>query len=77
MRNLCCTNYVFIYKDANGVWNQATSLSFIAKHTHCRAIYISEVKKHFEDTKNMLRLINNNLSLSLAQEEVLKWNEIQ
>jgi hypothetical protein len=55
----------------------ATSLSFVAKHTYCRAIYKSEVEKHFGDAKNMLKLINTNSTLTPAQKEVLVWNEIQ
>ena len=49
MKNICCNDYVFVYKDSHNIWNLATSLSFVAKHTYCRAIYKSEVEKHFGD----------------------------
>ena len=68
---------VFVYKGSHNIWNLATSLSFVAKHTYCRAIYKSEVEKHFGDAKNMLKLINTNSTLTSAQKEVLVWNEIQ
>lgn len=77
MKNICCNDYVFVYKDSHNIWNFATSLSFVAKHTYCRAIYKSEVEKHFGDAKNMLKLINTNSTLTSTQKEVLVWNEIQ
>ena len=47
----CFNEYFFIYKDAQGYWNEATNPVFIAEHTCCRAV-------KYEDVTNVKDYLN-------------------
>lgn len=55
------SNYVFIYLDANGIWNQATNPVFIAEHKQCRAV--EKAVLPYGSVKIYLENLNNKCSL--------------
>ena len=48
--------YYFIYKDSNGNWGRCTNPFFIARHTYCRAIKKTELKRSLN---YILQKLNN------------------
>ena len=51
-------SYFFIYKAANGNWDICTNPKFIARHTHCRAIYKGKVRD-FKQLRYVCKKLNS------------------
>ena len=54
-------DYTYIYRDANGSLNTASSMPFVARHNACRAIPTNRLlSRAFPTVADLLIAVNNN-----------------